>query len=77
MRKRRALRRKQFTDIGVNGKLSYDAMTAYVWEFAMSRVVEMRQWMMYEYPNMFKVVPGEIPGEVQETVYEGVDADAN
>lgn len=73
-RRTEAARRKQFGKVGVNGKLSYDSMTAYVWEFSMSRVDEMRQWMMYEYPNLFEIVPGEIPGEAQETEYEGVDA---
>ena len=66
-RRTEAVRRKQFCDVGVSVKVSYESMTSFVWEFAMSHMDEMRSWMQNQYPDKFATVSGgEIQGDVQE-----------
>lgn len=70
-RRTEAARRKQFGDVGVSVKLSYDAMTSFVWEFAMNHMDELRTWMQCQYPDKFATVPGEIQDGAMDASYKG------
>lgn len=48
-----ASRRATFAGVGMNGKVSYDAMTAYVWEYAAAHVASMRSWLVSQHPDRF------------------------
>ncbi len=45
-------RRKRFSVLPIAGKLSYEQMTAFVWEFATSDMDMLRNWLSYNHPEI-------------------------
>ena len=59
-RRMEAARRKEFNRIPLAKNLSYEQMTSYVWDYAVSDIGKFKDWMAANHPEVIVGISGEV-----------------